>query len=77
MADFLFMKKLIGISQRLIENTTYAEEREALALDWGMFFKQYLKEFLPLPLSYALEASSYIPYLSGVLLSGGNGRVQR
>lgn len=62
----------IAISQRLMENSSYVELREGLALDWGIFFGEYLKEYLPLPLSYEIEFSRYIPYVSGVILSGGN-----
>lgn len=62
----------IGITQRLIENESYAELREALALEWGILFKDTLKPFLPLPLSYALDFEIYKPYLNAVILSGGN-----
>lgn len=62
----------IGISQRLICNESYFEERETLALDWGRFFSDYFESFLPLPLSYEVDFSRYEPYLSGVILSGGN-----
>ncbi|MCE3037122.1 gamma-glutamyl-gamma-aminobutyrate hydrolase family protein [Helicobacter sp. faydin-H20] len=67
------MKKLIGITQRLIEHTQYSEIREALALDWGTFFCEKISEdFLPLALSSKIDFKDYIPYLSGVILSGGN-----
>ncbi|MCI5967960.1 gamma-glutamyl-CDP-amidate hydrolase [Helicobacter sp.] len=66
--------KLIGISQRLLENTSYFEIREALSADWGEFFKKHLEDFLPIPLSYAIPFSYYVKFsvLSGVILSGGN-----
>lgn len=66
--------KVIGISQRLLENTSYFEIRETLSTDWGEFFKGYLEGFLPLPLSYAIPFSSYVEsgILSGIILSGGN-----
>lgn len=68
--------KFIGITQRLLENTSYYEVREALSVEWGEFFKEYLQGFLPLPLSYAIPFSAYAESLgeslSGVILSGGN-----
>ena len=68
--------KFIGITQRLLENTSYYEVREALSVEWGEFFKEHLQGFLPLPLSYAIPFSDYVEslgkLLSGVLLSGGN-----
>ncbi|MDL0101984.1 gamma-glutamyl-CDP-amidate hydrolase [Campylobacter felis] len=62
----------IGISQRLLLNESYYELREALALDWGEFFRENLKPFLPLPLSYEVDFKTYAPHLKGVILSGGN-----
>lgn len=68
--------KWIGITQRLLENTSYYEVREALSVEWGKFFKEHLQGFLPLPLSYAIPFSAYAESLgenlSGVILSGGN-----
>lgn len=68
--------KFIGITQRLLENTSYYEVREALSVEWGEFFKGHLQGFLPLPLSYAIPFSTYAESLgeslSGVILSGGN-----
>lgn len=67
------MKKyFIAISQRLYEMQEYHEAREALAIDWGLFFKQYLDDFIMLPLSYTQDFSCYKPYIAGVILSGGN-----
>lgn len=62
----------IGISQRLICNEGYFEERECLALDWGRLFAGIFADFLPLPLSYEVDFSRYVPQLRGVILSGGN-----
>ncbi|WP_104721450.1 gamma-glutamyl-CDP-amidate hydrolase [Helicobacter mesocricetorum] len=62
----------IGISQRLVENTSYLEIREALSLEWGEFFKEYLEGYLPLPLNYKIDFCQYIPFLKAVILSGGN-----
>ncbi|MCR2064281.1 MULTISPECIES: gamma-glutamyl-CDP-amidate hydrolase [Campylobacter] len=62
----------IGISQRLLLNESYYELREALALEWGAFFKTNLQGFLPLPLSYEIDFKAYAPHLKGVILSGGN-----
>lgn len=64
--------KCIGISQRLLEHSSYFEIREALSLEWGEFFGRYLEDFLPLPLSYRIPVARYMPVLSGVILSGGN-----
>ena len=62
----------IGISQRLLLNESYYELREALALEWGEFFRKNLSSFLPLPLSYEVDFKLYAPHLKGVILSGGN-----
>ena len=68
--------KFIGITQRLLENTSYYEVREALSVEWGEFFKEHLQGFLPLPLSYVIPFSTYAQSLGGnlggVILSGGN-----
>ncbi|MCX2717432.1 gamma-glutamyl-gamma-aminobutyrate hydrolase family protein [Helicobacter sp. MIT 21-1697] len=68
--------KFIALTQRLLENTSYYELREALSVEWGAFFKEHLQGFLPLPLSYAIPFSIYAKSLGnslgGVLLSGGN-----
>ncbi len=64
------MKKLIGITQRIFESSEYNELREGLALDWGRFFYDRGVRFLPL--SYEIRFDFYIPYLCGVILSGGN-----
>lgn len=67
-------KKFIGITQRLINNDTYHEVREALALDWGKLFasKNMLDNYLPLPLSYEIDFKKYIDVINGVIISGGN-----
>lgn len=64
----------IGITQRLIQNQSYYEQREALALDWGKLFNtsDLFKGFLPLPLSYELPFNLYKKHLKAVILSGGN-----
>lgn len=66
--------KFIGISQRLIENESYFELREALSVEWGELFAQnaLFKGLCPLPLSVKLPFKAYAPFLSGVILSGGN-----
>ncbi|TLD88242.1 gamma-glutamyl-CDP-amidate hydrolase [Helicobacter sp. MIT 05-5294] len=68
--------KLIAISQRIIENESYVEIREALSVEWGEFFNASLLGFLPLPLSYAIPFKTYAQTLgeslAGVILSGGN-----
>ncbi|MBZ7964105.1 gamma-glutamyl-CDP-amidate hydrolase [Campylobacter sp. 2457A] len=63
----------IGITQRLICNQSYFEERETLALDWGRLFNlEIFSGFLPLSLSYEIDFSMYEKHLSAVILSGGN-----
>ncbi|MBM0637772.1 gamma-glutamyl-gamma-aminobutyrate hydrolase family protein [Campylobacter sp. VicNov18] len=63
----------IGITQRLICNENYHEERECLALDWGKLFNQPLfRNFTPIPLSYEINFLRYKHLLKAVILSGGN-----
>ncbi|ELQ2600840.1 gamma-glutamyl-gamma-aminobutyrate hydrolase family protein [Campylobacter coli] len=63
----------IGITQRLICNESYYEERECLAKDWGeLFNKDLFKNFTPLPLSYEIDFSRYKDLVKAVILSGGN-----
>lgn len=63
----------IGITQRLICNESYYEERECLALDWGKLFnKDLFTNFIPLPLSYEIDFSHYKHLVKAVILSGGN-----
>lgn len=66
--------RFIGITQRLMENSSYYEIREALSIEWGELFSTLLdlKGFLPLPLSYGVSFEKYATTLSGVILSGGN-----
>lgn len=67
--------KFIAITSRLVCEESYNENREALACEWGGFFKEYLSEFLPLPLCYEIPFSHYLDNLkenlAGVILSGG------
>ena len=67
---------VIAITQRLINNDSYPELREALSLEWGTFFLKNLPNCIPLPVSYSIPFSRYTYYLSsnlkGVILSGGN-----
>lgn len=63
----------IGITQRLICNESYYEERECLAKDWGeLFNKDLFKNFIPLPLSYEIDFYRYKDLIKAVILSGGN-----
>ncbi len=64
--------QFIGITQRLVEHTTYKETRECLSMQWGMVFTKILSGFIPVPLSYSIEFAHYAPFLSGVIFSGGN-----
>ncbi|TLD83016.1 gamma-glutamyl-gamma-aminobutyrate hydrolase family protein [Helicobacter trogontum] len=65
-------RQYIAISQRLYSMQEYNEVRESLALDWGQFFTEYLHDFLMLPLSYKQDITPYLPYIAGIILSGGN-----
>lgn len=62
----------IGISQRLVQNESYAELREALSVEWGALFNVEFKGFLPLPLCFEIPFNRYENVLKGVILSGGN-----
>lgn len=67
-------KKLIGLTQRLINNDSYYEVREALSNDWGKLFsnEDIFSNYLPFPLSYEIDFMKYANLLSGVIISGGN-----
>lgn len=65
------MKK-IAITQRLIENESYYEIREALDIQWGKLLKEL--DFLPIVLPYGVDFKSYFKYVKvdGIILTGGN-----
>lgn len=65
--------KLVGITQRVLENSTYPERRDALAQDWQKFLFPAGLVGLPLPnfLDAAQALLETVP-LSGLILSGGN-----
>lgn len=65
------MKK-IAITQRLIQNDSYHELREALDVKWGLLFKAL--GFLPiiLPVEYEFEEYFKSMKIDGILLTGGN-----
>lgn len=65
------MKK-IAITQRLIENSSYFEIREALDINYSKLLKAC--GFLPIILPYEVEFEEYFKNIKidGVLLSGGN-----
>jgi len=63
----------IAISQRLIENTTYPETRDALDVQWGRWFAE--AGWLPMPLTTGFgPVGRLLDGLSpdAVLLTGGN-----
>ena len=67
----------IAISQRLVENQTYPEIRDALDVQWGRWFAEM--GWLPLPLATGFQPVSAL--LNGlapdaVLLTGGNDLAQ-
>jgi len=65
------MKK-IAITQRLIDNQSYKETREALDVNYAKLVNA--AGFLPITLPYEVDFSEYFQELdiSGVLLTGGN-----
>jgi putative glutamine amidotransferase len=65
------MKK-IAITQRLIENTSYKETREALDVNYARLISE--AGYLPIALPYKTDFIAYFKELniSGVMLTGGN-----
>ena len=64
--------KSILITQRFIENNSYAEMREALDSNWGKFFNEV--NAIPIPCLSEFDIEKYLNLtdIGGVLLSGGN-----
>lgn len=60
--------KKIAITQRIIQNESYPEIREALDIQWGKLFSTL--SFLPVVLPYNVDFKMY--EFDGVVLSGGN-----
>lgn len=58
----------IAITQRLVENESYKEQRECLDIRWGKVFKKL--NFLPIVLPYDYDFKHY--KFDGIILSGGN-----
>jgi gamma-glutamyl-gamma-aminobutyrate hydrolase PuuD len=67
------MKPLIGITQRVVENVSYPEIRDALAQDWYRFAESCGFVPVPLPNHKALifDVLQSVPF-KGIILSGGN-----
>lgn len=67
------MVKIVLVSQRLLENSSYPETRQALAMDWAGFFDE-LGDIVPVPIMYNQDIPSYFTALNpaGLLLTGGN-----
>jgi len=65
------MKKIV-ITQRLIENDSYFEIREALDINFASMFKKL--NFLPIVLPIEIDFKNYFKEfdISGVILTGGN-----
>ncbi len=65
------MKKIL-LSQRLIQNPSYPEIREALDIQWGAFLSKC--GLLPIALSFKAPLDEYFRLIKpdGVLLTGGN-----
>ncbi len=64
--------KRILLSQRLVTNDTYAEQRSALALDWGSFFSELPAVPIAVPYEFSVETFFSEVCPDGVILSGGN-----
>lgn len=65
------MKK-IAITQRLIQNESYYEVREALDVNWGRLFSAL--NYLPIVLPIEIDFEEYFKQIGidGILLTGGN-----
>lgn len=65
------MKKIL-VTQRLLENESYPEVREALDIRWGTFL--YRCGVMPIPVAADFPAAEYFRICepSGILLTGGN-----
>ncbi|MCB0344581.1 MAG: gamma-glutamyl-gamma-aminobutyrate hydrolase family protein [Bdellovibrionales bacterium] len=64
--------KTILATQRLIENSTYHEVRDALDIKWGEFFRELGAQLVPLPLNSDLDSYMNSLKVDGVLLTSGN-----
>ncbi len=64
--------KRIALTQRLLLNQNYFEEREALDIKWGALFKKL--NFLPIILPIQFDYKKYFNSIKidGIILSGGN-----
>lgn len=64
--------KNIAITQRLIENNSYYEIRNALDIRWAELFREL--DYLPilLPINYEFERYFESINIDGIILSGGN-----
>lgn len=67
--------KLLAVSMRVAAETTYREDRDAIARDWWPFLRAALPGHLPVPIpndaSYARQILA-LPGMVGLLLTGGN-----
>tara|TARA_B110000046_G_scaffold184520_1_gene223226 strand:- start:5108 stop:5740 length:633 start_codon:yes stop_codon:yes gene_type:complete len=65
------MKK-IAITQRIISNKTYFEQREALDIRWSILFKEL--NYLPIILPIGIDFKEYFHNnnIEGIMLTGGN-----
>lgn len=66
------MLKKIAITQRIIQNQSYPEQREALDVRWAKLFKEL--NFLPIVLPIEYDFETYFKHIEidGILLTGGN-----
>jgi choline kinase/gamma-glutamyl-gamma-aminobutyrate hydrolase PuuD len=73
----VFRKRVVLITQRLMENATYPETRQAQALGWGHFLND-LGGCVPVPMVYGIDPASYFDIMdvAGVILTGGNDIVE-
>ncbi len=64
------MKKVL-ISQRLVENLSYPEQRECLDIRWGSFLSTC--SILPIPVLLNCNLQNYLELdISGIILTGGD-----
>ena len=65
----------IGITMRVVETREYRDPRDALSLDWGVWFRRVMPDAIPIPLlnvADCIEDWMRELDLHGVVLSGGN-----
>jgi putative glutamine amidotransferase len=63
--------RVVLLTQRLVENDTYPEQRECLDVRWARFLRAC--GFLPVPMAIGVEPDAYLGLGPvGIVLTGGN-----